>query len=1008
MIRQFGWIALAVCFLCASSLLGQESPQDIIRSAAEDDYPPFSQIAEDGQATGFSVELLRAALHAMNRDVAFDVGAWSDIKNSLERGELDVLPLAGRTPERESVFDFTFPYLSLHGAIVVREDTADIDELNDLIDKQVAVMEGDNAEEFLRRENPGIDIHTTSTFDQALHGLSDGLYDAVIIQRLLALRLIQQSGITNLKIVGKPLERFRQDFCFAVAEGDSKLLSVLNEGLSIVMTDGTFDRLQTKWFAALEIPSDRRVVVGTEIDYPPYSFVDGSGHATGFNVDVVQAIADVMDLDIEVRIGPWGEIRQALEQGEIDAIAGMFYSIERDRLVDFSAPYTIIHHAIFGRSNGPDIESEEQLKGKEIIVMRGDIMHDYVLENGLSEDPILVDTPDAALELLASGQHDVALLAKLPGRYWIEKLELFNIERTGPLLLPSEYSFAVSDGNTALLSSLSEGLVALHDTGRLKEITDKWLGVLEPQSVDVRRIALYGTVILAPILILLAASLVWSRTLSHRVESRTREVEARERQYRTLFHSVADAVLIFDNNTHLILDANRTTISRYGYSLDELRSMTPLDLHPQEDAEAVAANLRDPNSSGAHYYTHLTKDGTRLSVEILTEAMEYRGAPAWISVVRDVSTRRRAEVALQESETRFRDLYEEAPLGYQSLDAEGRIITVNKPWLELLGYEKDEVLGKWFGDFLEPDDQEKLSNNFQHFVQAGQIAGIEFSVRTKSGESKQVSIDGKIGHASDGGFKQTHCIVRDVSTLREIEAHLRQQQKLESLGTMASGVAHEINNPLMGMINYAELVRDRLKDDATATEYTTGIIEEGQRIAVIVKNLLSFARRDRAGQSEARLHDIVIATLSLVQSSLRKDQIAIEVDVPEELPKIACRSQQIQQVLINLLTNAQAALNERYPEYDRNKVLMILGSTLRDESGEWLRLTVEDHGAGIPEPIRNRIFDPFFTSKTRDQGTGLGLSVSHGIIAEHKGRLSVESVEGQFTRFYIDLPTNLP
>ncbi len=998
------WIGVALSLLVACLALKAEASQAIVRSAAEYDYPPFSLVGEDGQATGFAVELLQEALGAMNRDVTFDIGVWLDVKSALERGEVDALPLVGRTPEREALFDFTFPYLSLHGAIVVREDTNDVRQLSDLIGKRVAVMKGDNAEEFLRRQQQGFDIHTTATFDEALINLSEGQYDAVVIQRLLGLRLIQQAGLTNVKFVDEPLTDFRQDFCFAVTEGNRQLLSILNEGLAIVMADGTFEQLQSKWFAVLEMPLDRRIVVGTELDYPPYSFVDDGGRAAGFNVDVTHAIAAMMDLDIEVRIAPWGEIRELLERREIDAIAGMFYSADRETLVDFSAPYTTIHHAIFKRADSPEIQAEEDLLGKEIIVVRGDIMHDYVLKEGYSNDPVLVETPSAALELLASGQHDVALLAKLPGWYWIEELGLANIEVTGPLLLPSDYSFAVSDGNTRLLARLSEGLVLLHDTGQLKEISDKWLGVLEPRGIDVRRAMLYAVAILAPLVLLLVASLGWSRSLARRVKARTRELEESEGQYRTLFHSIVDPVFIFDQQTNLILDANQTAIARYGYTLDELRGMTPLDLHPRDQIDSVRDNIQSLSPSSAHYYTHLTKNGTALSVEILTEPMQYRGIVAWISVVRDVSVRKQAEEALQESEARFRDLYEEAPLGYQSLDAEGRIITVNKPWLTLLGYEKEEILGRWFGDFLPPDEQEKLHANFPNFKETGEIRGIEFSVRTKSGQIKHVSIDGKVGHDVDGTFKQTHCIVRDISTLREIEAHLRQQQKLESLGTMASGVAHEINNPLMGMINYAELIRDRVKTDTAASEFAAGIIDEGNRIAVIVRNLLSFARQDKAGQSQARMHDIVAATLSLIQSSLRRDQILIKTDVPENLPQINCRSQQIQQVLINMLTNAQAALNERYPEYDSNKVLSIVGTVLQDEEGHWLRVTVEDHGAGIPQHIRERIFDPFFTSKTRDQGTGLGLSISHGIVAEHHGRLTVQSSEGHFSRFHIDLP----
>jgi ABC-type amino acid transport substrate-binding protein len=159
-----------------------------------------------------------------------------------------------------------------------------------------------------------------------------------------------------------------------------------------------------------------RIIVGTELDYPPYSFSE-DGHPTGFNVELTQAIAKVMGLDVEIRMGPWAEIRQSLEDRKIQAICGMASSEERARRVVFSPPYTIVQHAIFARRDSPALSSVEELRGKELIVMRGDIMHDYALENNLSSRIVAADTQAAALRLLASGKHDYALVAKLPGLY---------------------------------------------------------------------------------------------------------------------------------------------------------------------------------------------------------------------------------------------------------------------------------------------------------------------------------------------------------------------------------------------------------------------------------------------------------------------------------------------------------------------------------------------------------------------------------------------------------------
>ena len=263
----------------------------------------------------------------------------------------------------------------------------------------------------------------------------------------------------------------------------------------------------------------------------------------------------------------------------------------------------------------------------------------------------------------------------------------------------------------------------------------------------------------------------------------------------------------------------------------------------------------------------------------------------------------------------------------------------------------------------------------------------------------------------------------DITEQLALETQLRQSQKLESVGTLASGVAHEINNPINGIMNYAQLILDELGPDSPASEFAAEIGKETRRVATIVRNLLDFSRPRKQGHSPARTCDIVETALSLIRSVLQRDQIALEVDVPEDLPKLKCRSQQIQQVLMNLLTNARDALNEKYRGYDDDKIVLIstraiadLGSRIsesEDKKAEGaaihnpqsaVRITVEDHGPGIPKRVREHLFDPFYTSKRPDKGTGLGLSISYTIAKEHGGELSVESKVGKWTRFHVDLP----
>lgn len=237
-----------------------------------------------------------------------------------------------------------------------------------------------------------------------------------------------------------------------------------------------------------------------------------------------------------------------------------------------------------------------------------------------------------------------------------------------------------------------------------------------------------------------------------------------------------------------------------------------------------------------------------------------------------------------------------------------------------------------------------------------------------------------------------------------MESNLRNQQKLESIGTLASGVAHEINNPINGVLNYGQLIIDSEPDDKNIIEYASEIITESNRIAEIVKNLLDFSRQNNQEHSYANIEDIISKTLSLINTVIKKDQIELNFNIAENIPQIKCRSQQIQQVLMNLITNARDALNAKYTGYNENKKINLSCTQYNSDGREWLKIIVEDFGSGISDEVKDEIFDPFFTTKGKIQGTGLGLFISFGIVKDHHGEMTFESEEGKFTRFIVNLP----
>ncbi len=221
---------------------------DTIFIASEPDYPPYCIVDENGNADGFSIDLFKAAADAVGLSVDIKVGVWNKIKHDLAAGEIDALPLVGRTPEREELYEFTMPYLSLHGGVFVRKGTTGISSIADLKGKEVVVMKGDNAEEFVRRVNVSDKIFTTNTYEEAFKLLASGEYDALITQRITGIKLLERLDIKSIEPLGFQIPGFRQDFCFAVQKGDIELQARLNEGLSIIIANDTFEDIRMKWF----------------------------------------------------------------------------------------------------------------------------------------------------------------------------------------------------------------------------------------------------------------------------------------------------------------------------------------------------------------------------------------------------------------------------------------------------------------------------------------------------------------------------------------------------------------------------------------------------------------------------------------------------------------------------------------------------------------------------------------------------------------------------------------
>ncbi|MBT3322390.1 MAG: PAS domain S-box protein [Anaerolineae bacterium] len=496
--------------------------------------------------------------------------------------------------------------------------------------------------------------------------------------------------------------------------------------------------------------------------------------------------------------------------------------------------------------------------------------------------------------------------------------------------------------------------------------------------------------------------------LEVRVKARTNELSQSKQKLESIFRAAPTGIgLVTDRKIQF---ANDRFSKMLGYTKKELigqlsRIAYPSDAEFERVGKYKYEQIQE-KGTGTIETVLEKKDGTLVNILLSSTPLDLDDlSQGVIFTALDITKRLQAEEKLQESEERFRQL---SNLTFEGImiHNKGVAIDVNDSFTRLFGYSKEGLIGKNIIKLLVlPEYHAIIQENIIKNVAKPYIV----TARKKNGVLIPVEIEAR---DIKGGYRVT--AVRDITERireeeekRELENHLRQGQKLESIGTLASGVAHEINNPIMGIMSYAQLISQRLEPkQEQLREYAGEIKYETERVAEIVRNLLAFARQEKQTHSLAKMTDIINSTLTLIRTVIKSDQITLSVDIPEDLPQIKCRSQQIQQVLMNLLTNARDALNQRYPEYDPDKIISMRTELFEQESQEWVRIIVEDHGVGIPTKLRERIFDPFYTSKDRALSTGLGLSISLGIVQEHRGELTFESERGKGTCFYLDLPVD--
>jgi two-component system cell cycle sensor histidine kinase/response regulator CckA len=478
-------------------------------------------------------------------------------------------------------------------------------------------------------------------------------------------------------------------------------------------------------------------------------------------------------------------------------------------------------------------------------------------------------------------------------------------------------------------------------------------------------------------------------------------LQASERRYRQMFEDTGAVMLLLDRETGEVLDANAAAAGFYGWSKRQMVGMRIAEINtvPTEEVARKVALAAEQRRS---YFVceHRLASGDVRDVEVHSSPLDLAGRPALFLIVHDVTDRLRMQSELAASEVKYRSILADAADGIAILSADGRVVEVNSRLCQFLGYGAEELLGRSLAQFIPEEDRAREPIRIAE-LGAGKTLLMPRRFLRKDGSTVQGEISARM--LESGGFQ---AIVRDVTERRYLEEQLRQAQKMEAVGQLTGGIAHDLNNVLTVVMTSAELMLSALPDDRDDLRADLLELEAAaQRGAAMIARLLGFSRRASLNVVTLDLAHLVADLLPTLRRLL-PSHIAISTQSTAGPVLVRADAGAVEQVLLNLATNARDAMPGGGELRIDVSVQQVDGPASDDalQPGTFGCLEVRDTGHGMDEATRARVFEPFFTTKGPSEGTGLGMAMVYGLVQQQHGDIALESEPDVGTRVRVCLP----
>ncbi|MEW6258813.1 MAG: transporter substrate-binding domain-containing protein [Thermodesulfobacteriota bacterium] len=780
----------------------------------------------------------------------------------------------------------------------------------------------------------------------------------------------------------------------------------------------------------------RTITFYGDIDYPPYSFLDESGNAAGYDIDLIRAVAAESNLEVHLRLSAWADVIQDVFDGGPGKVTAMFHSELRASKMDFVEPHSVVSHSVFVRKGSP-IVSLQDCFDKAILVQRSDVMHQRLENIRITERIFPVERISDAVHLL-SGQdrYDAAVLPKAQAVYYIHRLNLSNVLAVGPNIESRKYGFAVPKGDTELVDLLNAGLNAIQENGAYDRIRDKWFGVYERKEAFERtkRILVWVAVGLGLLLFVVS---FWMFHLKRALAKRTAELEDSRRQLADLIQHVHVPLIVLNPN-RTIQAINQSALELVVHPRGCCQPGYPIDMYwkalagDPAGAEALSTEWAQVFESVVNQPVNLVitktvtihrSEDTRF-IEIDCSRYENRIVMSLLDVTEWVTARR----FLEKSEEKFASVFWLCPDGLViSRLKDGIFVDVNESFLRMFRHARQDVIGHSslaIGLWVEPDQRKLWSHEI---LIRGEVNHFITKFRAADNDVLDVALSSRLMPVD--GVDCVLTVIRDMTDYlreerenRELKEKLAQSQKMEALGLLAGTVAHDLNNILSGVVTYPELILMQLSEDNPIRNPIRKIHESGKRAAAVVNDLLTVARGVAIEKQGVELNAIVrdyLGSPECFDLRIRYPEVHLVSELEEPSPRILASDIHIKKTLMNLVMNAAEAVQET----NRNGIVKVSTRTVHFDQpfqgyqivspGDYAILRVSDTGCGISSDDLNRIFEPFYTRKVMGKsGTGLGLTVVWNTVCDHGGTVDVKSgPEGTAFDLYFPIDTgasNIP